>query len=115
LSIIVILTNFVISEFSNGQRQGNGTYKFSDGGRYEGSWWDGRYSGFGICAWEDGRCYKGYVLCIQLSDSLMRWWAMHYREWLNGMAHGKGVETFPDGTIRHDGQWVEDEPVAGSV
>jgi MORN repeat len=32
-------------------------------------------------------------------------------EWLNGMAHGKGVETFPDGTIRHDGQWVEDEPV----
>lgn len=33
------------------------------------------------------------------------------REWLNGMAHGKGVETFPDGSIRHDGLWVEDEPV----
>jgi hypothetical protein len=27
------------------------------------------------------------------------------------MAHGKGVETFPDGTIRHDGMWMEDEPV----
>jgi hypothetical protein len=27
------------------------------------------------------------------------------------MAHGKGVETFADGTIRHDGQWIEDEPV----
>ena len=30
---------------------------------------------------------------------------------MNGMAHGKGVETFPDGTIRHDGMWMEDEPV----
>ena len=34
-----------------------------------------------------------------------------YSEWLNGMAHGKGVETFPDGSVRHDGLWVEDEPV----
>ena len=30
---------------------------------------------------------------------------------MNGMAHGKGVETFPDGTTRHDGMWMEDEPV----
>jgi hypothetical protein len=78
-------------EFRNGQRDGQGVYRFSDGGRYEGSWKDGRYSGYGICSWEDGRCYKG--------------------EWLNGMAHGKGVETYPDGSIRHDGIWVEDEPV----
>jgi MORN repeat len=34
-----------------------------------------------------------------------------YSEWMNGMAHGRGVETFPDGTVRHDGMWVEDEPV----
>mmetsp|Transcript_11017 Transcript_11017/g.24656 ORF Transcript_11017/g.24656 Transcript_11017/m.24656 type:complete len:866 (+) Transcript_11017:274-2871(+) len=79
-------------DFRNGQREGHGTYKFSDGGRYEGSWKDGRYNGYGVCNWEDGRCYKG--------------------EWLNGMAHGKGVETFADGTVRHDGQWIEDEPVA---
>lgn len=97
------------SEFCNGQREGNGIYKFSDGGRYEGSWKDGRYSGFGICAWEDGRCYKGCVfLALSGSASLT---FMVLSEWLNGMAHGKGVETFPDGTIRHDGQWVEDEPV----
>lgn len=78
-------------EFRNGQREGQGTYTFSDGGKYEGSWKDGRYSGFGICSWEDGRCYKG--------------------EWLNGMAHGKGIETFPDGAVRHDGMWIEDDPV----
>ena len=78
-------------EFRAGQREGQGTYQFSDGGRYEGSWKDGRYNGYGVCKWEDGRCYKG--------------------EWLNGMAHGKGIETFADGTVRHDGQWIEDEPV----
>lgn len=78
-------------EFCNGQREGQGKYTFADGGCYEGSWKDGRYSGYGVCSWEDGRCYKG--------------------EWLNGMAHGKGVETFADGTVRHDGLWVEDEPV----
>jgi MORN repeat len=32
-------------------------------------------------------------------------------EWLNGMAHGRGVETFADGTIRHEGLWRQDEPV----
>jgi hypothetical protein len=32
-------------------------------------------------------------------------------EWLNGMAHGKGIETFADGTVRHDGLWREDEPI----
>ena len=54
------------SEFRNGQREGQGVYKFSDGGRYEGSWRDGRYSGFGTCSWEDGRCYKGYVIVVVL-------------------------------------------------
>jgi hypothetical protein len=78
-------------EFRAGQRDGQGSYQFSDGGRYEGSWKDGRYNGYGVCKWEDGRCYKG--------------------EWLNGMAHGKGIETFADGSVRHDGQWIEDEPV----
>ena len=34
-------------------------------------------------------------------------------EWLNGMAHGKGVETFADGSVRHDGLWREDEPIPG--
>jgi hypothetical protein len=34
-----------------------------------------------------------------------------FSEWMNGMAHGTGVETFPDGSIRHDGTWIEDEPV----
>jgi len=78
-------------DFVKGQREGHGAYSFADGGRYEGSWKDGRYDGFGRCTWEDGREYRG--------------------EWRNGMAHGHGTETYPDGTIRHEGQWIDDEPI----
>mmetsp|Transcript_28536 Transcript_28536/g.47229 ORF Transcript_28536/g.47229 Transcript_28536/m.47229 type:complete len:872 (+) Transcript_28536:251-2866(+) len=78
-------------DFHQGQREGHGRYTFSDGGYYTGSWIDGRYEGFGECHWEDGRKYKG--------------------EWRAGMAHGQGVETYPDGRIRHDGQWIDDEPI----
>lgn len=80
-----------VGDFHLGQREGRGKYTFSDGGYYVGSWVNGRYEGFGECHWEDGRTYKG--------------------EWRAGMAHGKGVETNPDGSVRHDGQWVKDEPV----
>jgi len=78
-------------DFVNGQRQGHGNYTFADGGQYEGSWKDGRYDGFGTCTWEDGRRYRG--------------------EWRNGMAHGRGTETYPNGNIRHEGEWVDDEPI----
>jgi hypothetical protein len=43
------------------------------------------------CHWADGRTYKG--------------------EWANGKAHGYGVEIRPDGSIRHDGEWQNDNPV----
>ena len=78
-------------DFVNGQRQGHGKYTFADGGQYEGSWKDGRYDGFGTCTWEDGRRYRG--------------------EWRNGMAHGRGTETYPNGNIRHEGEWIDDEPI----
>lgn len=66
-------------------------YRFSDGGRYEGEWINGRYEGRGRCEWHDGRIYEG--------------------EWKAGMAHGVGVETYPDGRIRHSGKWIKDEPI----
>jgi hypothetical protein len=41
--------------------------------------------------WNDGRMYKG--------------------EWRAGMAHGRGVETNRDGSVRHNGHWIDDEPI----
>ena len=29
------------------------------------------------------------------------------------IGNGQGVETLPDGTIRHEGQWYNDEPLPG--
>jgi MORN repeat len=32
-------------------------------------------------------------------------------EWIAGKAHGQGIETRPDGSIRHDGRWENDQPL----
>mmetsp|Transcript_31613 Transcript_31613/g.46650 ORF Transcript_31613/g.46650 Transcript_31613/m.46650 type:complete len:757 (+) Transcript_31613:66-2336(+) len=81
-------------DFVQGKREGYGQYNFMDGGYYKGSWLDGRYEGFGECIWNDGRSYKG--------------------EWRAGMAHGRGAETYPDGSVRHNGEWFEDTPITYS-
>jgi hypothetical protein len=80
-----------VGEFVAGQREGEGIYNFGGGCKYVGSWSDGRYEGVGTCVWADGRCYSGY--------------------WVNGMKHGQGIETSPDGAVRHEGQWANDKPV----
>jgi hypothetical protein len=43
------------------------------------------------CHWADGRIYKG--------------------DWVDGKAHGYGIERRPDGSVRHDGQWENDKPI----
>ena len=80
-----------VGDFVEGRREGYGVYTFSDGGNYAGEWVNGRYQGYGECTWVDGRIYKG--------------------QWKDGKAHGEGTEWHPDGSIRHKGQWVQDEPV----
>jgi hypothetical protein len=58
-----------------------------------------------------GKCLHSSSCCSNTRSLMQGIVDRFLSEWLNGMAHGRGVETFPDGTIRHDGQWVEDEPV----
>lgn len=85
-------------DYVRGVREGRGTHTFTRrgdgvvGGRYDGTWKEGRYDGFGTCIWEDGRQYHG--------------------EWKEGRAEGLGIEK--DGTtgkIRHAGVWRDNEPV----
>lgn len=78
-------------EFQAGHRHGEGTYTFADASVYTGEWQKGRYHGVGQCTWKDGRLYKG--------------------EWHAGKAHGFGIETRANGTVRHEGQWSNDNPV----
>lgn len=81
-------------EFKAGHRHGQGMYRFADGSVYTGEWENGKYHGVGECRWSDGRSYRG--------------------EWKEGRANGYGVETRPNGTIRHDGEWKDDRPIRDS-
>ena len=78
-------------EFVNGVREGKGEARFADGGHYVGYFENDVYHGHGRCAWPDGFVYLG--------------------EWKNGKTHGHGIELRPDGTIRHEGLFVDNEPV----
>jgi hypothetical protein len=39
--------------------QGEGTYTWTDGRIYKGSWLQGKMNGFGEFTWPDGKNYKG--------------------------------------------------------
>lgn len=77
--------------FQEGQRHGEGTYTLHDENVYTGEWRRGSRQGTGEYHWVDGRIYKG--------------------EWVDGKAHGYGVEIRADGSVRHDGQWGNDQPI----
>jgi hypothetical protein len=74
-----------------GARHGRGKCFFADGSEYEGEFWEGHYHGQGKMTWNDGGFYVG--------------------EWCDGEIYGKGKEIRPDGTIRHDGEWSQGQPV----
>ena len=57
--------------------EGEGTFKYPDGGKYEGQWENGKKYGWGIETLPCGEKYIGL--------------------WSNGKRNGKGVETFSDG------------------
>lgn len=63
-------TDYIGEKFL-GLRQGQGTYHFQDGYRYEGTWEDDQMSGFGILWIDDFKWYEG--------------------EWKEGTFHGKGI------------------------
>jgi hypothetical protein len=46
---------------------------------------------FSTYTWKDGRQYRG--------------------EWRNDMKHGQGIEILSNGTIWHEGQWLDDKPI----
>jgi hypothetical protein len=75
----------------NGKRNGLGVNVYADGSRYEGKWTDNVFQGKGKMTWNDGASYDG--------------------EWNKGLMHGQGIELRADGTIRHQGQFADGDPV----
>ena len=48
---------------------------------------------------------------LRLHGNLQADGRVYVGEWVAGMAHGQGIETRPDGTIRHEGRWEHDRPI----
>ena len=72
LIIFFLLSGFVVFGQCKGDCQnGDGTYRFDNGDKYDGEWLDGRFSGKGIYIWESGNKYDG--------------------NWVNGRKEGYGI------------------------
>ena len=75
----------------DGMRHGRGRCVFTDNSVYEGEFKEGEFFGHGKMSWSDGGWYEG--------------------EWYNGEMQGFGKEVRPDGSLRHEGQWVKGQPI----
>ena len=78
-------------EFEDNKKHGHGVYKIADGRSYEGEYRDDMKHGHGVFKWADGNSYEG--------------------EYKDDSRHGHGVQRRNSGTIAHDGEWKDDQPV----
>ena len=70
--------------FKDGLPNGQGTFTFLDGWKYEGGWVFGKYHGQGTWTSPSGYKYDG--------------------EWKDGKRSGQGTQTYPDGE-KYEGSW----------
>ena len=77
-------------EFVNNEREGEGTYKWTDGGdEYSGEYVKGKREGQGVYKFKNGDIYDG--------------------AWKAGMKHGEGIYTYANGEKKVKGTWKEDK------
>ena len=79
-------------QWKDDKRHGKGTvtYRGQDGNvveKYEGDWYEGKMHGFGRYVYADGGVYEG--------------------QWVDGKMCGKGTYVFPNGN-KYEGEWVDD-------
>jgi len=73
-------------QIKNGLKWGTGIYRWSDGSKYEGQWFNDSEYGFGVKEYANSDSYRG--------------------EWKDGLFHGNGIYKWKDGTI-YEGGWQE--------
>ncbi len=73
-------------EIKNGLKSGSGVYRWSDGSKYEGQWFNDCEYGYGLKEYANGDSYLG--------------------EWKDGLFHGNGTYKWNDGTI-FEGSWQD--------
>jgi serine/threonine protein kinase len=93
--------------FVNGRRHGFGKYWWDTGDRFEGRWVNGNRTGFGKYWWANGNRYVGNFVRNKLSGRGTFYWRNGTRyvgTFVNGKFHGYGRIYWPSGA-RYFGQW----------
>ncbi|MCM3131128.1 MULTISPECIES: MORN repeat-containing protein [Paenibacillus] len=75
-----------LGQMMNGLKCGTGVYRWSDGSKYEGQWFNDKEYGFGVKEYANGDFYRG--------------------EWKDGLYDGNGIYKWNDGTV-YEGGWVD--------
>lgn len=90
------------------KKNGNGTYTFPDGKRYEGEFKDGKFHGHGILTFPNGKRYEGEFKNGYYSNGTYTFpeGNKYEGEWKNGKYHGNGTYTYRDGR-KKEGKWED--------
>jgi len=101
--------------YAQGIRTGYGRYLDPKNGvSYTGDWKDGKYHGYGVltiaAVVKDNDNNDNNTASAEgnTENAPKRIYRGHFD---NGRAHGHGVEVNPDGTVCHEGEWANGEPV----
>lgn len=76
-----------MGHYVNNKKNGQGTFMYPDGAKYEGSWKDDLRHGFGSYSYTNGDLYRG--------------------EWEHDRRHGQGTYTYAASGMQYEGQWYE--------
>ena len=111
---LFLLAAFLICSVSYGQGcisgncfNGEGTYIWSNGDKYYGSWINGEFNGSGKFLWFDGRSYSGdWLNNKKHGEGVFKWknGAIYSGYWHNDMKNGLGYYLYPTGE-RYAGEW----------
>ena len=98
-------------EFLNNKKHGKGTYYWTNGDKYIGSWKEGLRIGQGTYIWEDGSKYIGEWKDDNMHGKGTYYWTngdKYIGEWKYDKLDGQGTYTWPNGD-RYVGQWSNGE------
>ena len=87
-------------EFDKKQKNGQGTFDWTNGSKYIGQWKDNKRNGQGVYTYKDGEKYTGeFKDDLRNGKGIYEWknGDKYDGEWKDGNMTGKGVYTFKDG------------------
>ncbi len=110
--------NLYEGEFKAGKQHGQGTFTFVDGDEYQGEFKDDNMHGHGTFTYAyNGDKYQGEYRGDNMHGQGTFTYAngnKYQGEWKDDMKHGQGTYTLADGSIAHNGEWKDGQPVGKS-